>query len=208
MTNGRTTNYGLALPGEGPVGSADDYHDIMQAADTAIKAGIDAAVATAIPLTQKGAASGVASLNSSSKVVQNPANATATPTASKIPIADGSGKLDAWVTGGTGSQFMTYTATTTAVGQVLYMKADGTAALAKADVVGTMYAIGFGTEIKTAQPCIIQFSGPITIIGATFTKGLPVYVSPTTAGAVTQTPPVTPGDQAQVVGIALSATDI
>lgn len=45
----------------------------------------------------KAAASGLASLNGSSLVVQNPANATATPTASKIPIADGSGKLDGWV---------------------------------------------------------------------------------------------------------------
>lgn len=44
-----------------------------------------------------GAASGLATLNGSSKVVQDPANATATPTASKIPIADGAGVLDpAW----------------------------------------------------------------------------------------------------------------
>ena len=49
--------------------------------------------------TNKGAASGYASLNSSSLVIENPANATATPTASKIPVADGSGKLDGWVTG-------------------------------------------------------------------------------------------------------------
>jgi hypothetical protein len=42
-------------------------------------------------------ASGLATLDVSSKVVQDPANATATPTASKIPIADGSGKLNGWV---------------------------------------------------------------------------------------------------------------
>ncbi|MCG3207336.1 MAG: hypothetical protein FOGNACKC_00936 [Anaerolineae bacterium] len=51
-----------------------------------------------IPLAQKAAASGVASLNASSLVVQNPANATATPTASRIPIANASGKLDSWIT--------------------------------------------------------------------------------------------------------------
>jgi hypothetical protein len=46
----------------------------------------------------KGAASGYASLDASSLVVQNPANATATPTASKIPIADTGGKLaDGWL---------------------------------------------------------------------------------------------------------------
>lgn len=44
-----------------------------------------------------GGASGIASLNASSKVVEDPANATATATASKIPIADISGKLDEWI---------------------------------------------------------------------------------------------------------------
>jgi hypothetical protein len=46
-------------------------------------------------LAYEGDASGVATLNGSSLVVENPANATATPTASKIPIADGSGNLAA-----------------------------------------------------------------------------------------------------------------
>lgn len=45
----------------------------------------------------KGAIGGFASLNISSLVVQNPANATATPTASKIPIADGYGRVDDWM---------------------------------------------------------------------------------------------------------------
>lgn len=48
----------------------------------------------------KAAASGLASLDGSSKVVQDPANATATPTASKIPIADASALLDGWVSSG------------------------------------------------------------------------------------------------------------
>lgn len=42
---------------------------------------------------EEGVASGYATLDASTLVVQNPANATATPTASKIPIADGSNKL-------------------------------------------------------------------------------------------------------------------
>ena len=53
--------------------------------------------------SEKGAASGYASLNASTKVVEDPANATTTPTASKIPIADGSGTLDDWVTSGAGN---------------------------------------------------------------------------------------------------------
>lgn len=51
--------------------------------------------AAQLTTTQLGAALGVASLNISSKVVEDPANATATPTASKIPIADAAGKLAA-----------------------------------------------------------------------------------------------------------------
>lgn len=49
---------------------------------------------TAEITASKGAANGYAALNSSTLVVQNPANAQATPAASKIPIADGAGKLD------------------------------------------------------------------------------------------------------------------
>jgi hypothetical protein len=51
-------------------------------------------------IASKAAASGLASLDGSSKVVLDPANATATPTAGKIPIADGDGLLDGWITPG------------------------------------------------------------------------------------------------------------
>jgi hypothetical protein len=61
---------------------------------------------TYIPSSQKAAASGIASLNSSSLVVQNPASATSTPTATSIPISNGSGKLDnGWLNTGTGNGF-------------------------------------------------------------------------------------------------------
>jgi len=46
-------------------------------------------------VANKAAASGYASLDASSTVVQNPANATATPTAAKIPIAGSGGTLAA-----------------------------------------------------------------------------------------------------------------
>ena len=51
-----------------------------------------------ISSNQKAAASGVASLDTNTLVVQNPANATSTKTASKIPIADTNGLLDTWIT--------------------------------------------------------------------------------------------------------------
>ena len=41
-----------------------------------------------------GVASGVATLNASSLVIQNPANASTTAAASKIPLSDGAGKID------------------------------------------------------------------------------------------------------------------
>jgi hypothetical protein len=46
-------------------------------------------------IASKAAASGIASLNSSSKVVQDPANSTSTPASGKIPIAESSGFLAA-----------------------------------------------------------------------------------------------------------------
>ncbi|MCL4522639.1 MAG: hypothetical protein M1453_07765 [Acidobacteria bacterium] len=48
--------------------------------------------------TNKGAASGYAALNATSKVVQDPAAAQTAPGASKIPLADGAGKIaDGWL---------------------------------------------------------------------------------------------------------------
>jgi hypothetical protein len=49
---------------------------------------------TAEVQSNRGAASGYASLNASSLVVQNPASAQVAPAASKIPLSDGTGKLD------------------------------------------------------------------------------------------------------------------
>lgn len=53
--------------------------------------------ATFEKVANKGSASGYASLSAGTLVVENPANATATPTASKIVIADASAKVDGWV---------------------------------------------------------------------------------------------------------------
>jgi len=67
-------------------------HKNIQNVGTNIHTVIDAFIA------QKAAVSGLASLDGSSLVVQNPANATATATASKLPISGTSGKLDLnWV---------------------------------------------------------------------------------------------------------------
>jgi LysM repeat protein len=52
-----------------------------------------------------GTTSSVATLDASTLVVQNPANATSTPTANKIPIANASSTLDNWITATTSFPF-------------------------------------------------------------------------------------------------------
>ncbi len=85
---------------------ADDQHVIdsevlavaANTSHTIATTGIHGAGTSSIEITaNKGIASGYASLNGSSLVVENPANATATPTASKIAIADTAGSLNSWV---------------------------------------------------------------------------------------------------------------
>lgn len=77
------------LDGVGSIGYATSGHGHSHTALTDIGTNTHAQVDTFI--SSKGAASGLASLDGSSKVVQDPANATATPTQNKIPIADGVG---------------------------------------------------------------------------------------------------------------------
>jgi hypothetical protein len=99
---------GAQIDHGGLAGLADDdhtqyiKHSLATAAnDFLVASGSGAFVkntlAQVLTLIGKAAASGLASLDGSSKVVQDPANATPTATASKIPIADGSGKLDTWL---------------------------------------------------------------------------------------------------------------
>lgn len=66
-------------------------HTTLSSIGTNNHAAIDTFIAS------KGQASGLASLNAGSKVVEDPANATGTPTANKIPIADANGYVDGWV---------------------------------------------------------------------------------------------------------------
>lgn len=76
----------------GADGTAQISHNSITGTGTNSHSTIDSFIGS------KAQANGLASLDSSSLVVQNPANATATPTASKILIADGSGKIaDGWL---------------------------------------------------------------------------------------------------------------
>lgn len=112
VTNGDTHDHvggdGAQIDHGGLAGLTDDdhtqyiKHSLATAANDFLIAsgsGVFAkqTLAEALVTLGKAVASGLASLDASSLVVQNPANATATPTASKIPIADESGKLNGWV---------------------------------------------------------------------------------------------------------------
>jgi hypothetical protein len=112
VTNGDTHDHaggdGAQVDHGGLGGLADDdhtqyiLHSLATAAnDFLVASGSGAFVkktlAEVLTILGKAAASGLASLDGSSKVVQDPANATAAAAAGKIPISDGSGKLDTWI---------------------------------------------------------------------------------------------------------------
>lgn len=153
-----------------------------------------------------GSASTLATLNGSAKVVEDPANATATATASKIPIADGSGLLDTWVTGNKNSSLTTGEAIDgSTTPQVVCIKAaDGLVYKADANDSTRVMAYGFVTtnaSISTTPAVTIQgILGGFTGL----TKDVTYYASDT-AGAIS----VTPSTTTQIpVGRAISATQL
>lgn len=92
-----------SLANHGHTGPADGgavAHGALAGVGTNSHAAIDAFLAS------KAVASGLASLDAASRVVQDPANAAATPAATKIVVSDAAGTVDAWVsdatTGGKG----------------------------------------------------------------------------------------------------------
>jgi hypothetical protein len=109
-----------------------------------------------IPLAQKAAANGVASLNGSSLVVQNPANAQTTPAGAKIPLADGGGKIaNGWLNTGTGNGLDADTVD----GQ------HASALLARANHTGTQTAAtisDFDTQVRTSR--LDQMAAPTAAV--------------------------------------------
>lgn len=123
--------------------------------------------------TDAAVASGLATLDGSTLVVQNPANATATPTASKIPIADGSGKLAAgW--GGAASTLATLNSSVKVVEDPA--NAQTTSAAAKiplADANGDIANEWIRDDLMkyvavplTAQNILDMFGAPVQLIAA------------------------------------------
>lgn len=71
-------------------------------------------------------------------------------------------------------------------GQVLY-NANGTFTLAKADAIGTTYAVGVVESVTDANNFVIIYSGPITL--SSLTASTTYYLSDATAGLLTTTSP-------------------
>jgi len=90
-----------------------------------------------------GAASSLATLDSGTKVVEDPANATATPTASKIVIADAGGKVDGWVSDAT------------------------TGVKGKVQLAGDLK----GTAAAPVVAAITETSGPTSLVAGTIADG-------------------------------------
>ena len=136
-------------------------------------------------LANKGAASGYASLNAGSLVVQDPANATATPTASKIVKADANGKLPAgW--GGAASTVATLDANSLVVQDPANATATPTASkIPKADA--NAHLDGWISDAASGAKGLIKLSGQIggsatspSVTGITETGGPQAL----TAGAI------------------------
>ena len=93
--------------------------------------------------------------------------------------------------------------------EIGYIKSDGDIAKAKADAAGTVPALLIASAAIDSESNGSWLSfGVARDDSWTWTIGGPLYVSPSTAGAMTQTRPNTTGNQIQIVGYALSATII
>lgn len=96
-------------------------------------------------------------------------------------------------------------------GQVVTKSPGATWYLAKADELISCHGeLGIATNSgKAGLSCRVVEFGPIGNAGWTWTPGDPVFVSPATAGALTQTQPdLTQSEIIRCVGIATSATVI
>lgn len=129
-------------------------------------------------ISSKGQASGIASLDANSLVVQNPANLTGTPTANKIVQALASGKIDdGWISDSFAPGTPTFTSITGVPSDNQYFREiSGTATIPIRDGNGNLHLQGIivGSETVTdLNPTRIWFHGTITEM--TGTQTIPLW---------------------------------
>jgi len=95
------------------------------------------------------------------------------------------------------------------VGNVVYVKADGTVALAQATTASVSTAIGLVQDASIANTS----AGYVTLDGVVsgltgLTPGVTYYLSAVSAGVLTATAPTTAGQYVCEIGVAISATAI
>jgi hypothetical protein len=95
-------------------------------------------------------------------------------------------------------------AVTVAMFELLYPTSTGYN-LARADVAATMPCVGMAIQAGGRGPRKILLNGLICNTAWNWTVGAPIYVSPTTAGGLTQTKPTTAGHQVQMIGYAVTS---
>lgn len=161
-----------------------------------------------VSATFGGSASTLATLDSNSLVVQDPANATSTPTAGKIVLGDSQAKVNNWVSGET-QYFTTAQAidTTTTSIPVYFNEDTGLVAKTSASTASqTLFAfIGFavkGQNIATSSQINVQISGVVS--GFTGLTTSSRYYLANSAGTIS----VTTGTQTYSIGTALSSTTL
>jgi hypothetical protein len=93
-----------------------------------------------------------------------------------------------------------------AVRDVVYQTGADSVDKARADATTTMPAVGVVLSKPTGTTCIIARSGKVT--GYSLTADTYYYVSPSTAGGITSTPPNAAGNVVQQVGYAKTTTDL
>jgi len=96
-----------------------------------------------------------------------------------------------------------------AVGDVLYLKADGKVYKAKADADATSMATGISDRVAVLDDAILILSfGAVTNSSWTLTVGDVYYLDPAVAGGITKTIPTTAGQSVVPCGVAVSTTSM
>lgn len=129
--------------------------------------------------------------------------------ANKIIETNGSGKLDAtFLPAGVGNDSKSMTAgEALSAGNVVYISGTGTVLKADANAVAKA-AVGYVTASAANGAAVtVFFEGTITGLTG-LTPGATYFLSDTATGGVTLTIPTNAGDIVQVVGYAVSATEL
>jgi len=129
--------------------------------------------------------------------------------AGKLIETDGSGKIDiTLMPTGVGADAKTMTAgEAISAGNLVYVAAAGTVFKADANTV-TKMAVGFAmASISNGSSGTIYFDGTITGLSS-LTPGAAYFLSAAATGAIVTTPPSGAGKIVQLVGWAISATEL